>query len=338
MPPSILRRIAAFAGLALSASAAWADTPPSQPSLQPFATFNQFQFLQIFGFPALRHYQVLPAGARSSDFAFDLTNHFEEKATATEQLVVDGELLHATLIFRQGFGDHMEWALELPLMRHSGGVLDHVIDEFHDTFGFARGRRESVEDDQIRYLYRRNGVTEVDIDDSQAGIGDIRVVLTRQLTGMPQGRGAAISGLLKLPTGDPDKLTGSGGTDAALWLTYGAEPAGGSRWSWLGTLGALYTSDGDVLEDYRRNGAVFGSYTLGWRWTDTVQLKGQIYAHSTLYRETEMKPLDEFAALGIIGLVWRVTPTIDLDFGLAEDLHEGASADMSLHFAVRRRI
>jgi hypothetical protein len=338
MARSITRVVVGLAMVMCCVAAARAEPPPAQPSLQPFATFNQFQFLQLFGFPALRHYQVLPPGARASDFAFDLTNHFEEKTTATEELVVDGELLHATLIFRQGFGDHMEWALEVPLMRHSGGVLDHVIDEFHDTFGFARGRREDVEDDQIRYLYRRNGVTEVDIDDSQAGIGDIRVVLTRQLKGMPQGRGASVSGLLKLPTGDPDKLTGSGGADAALWLTYGAEPAGGSRWSGLGTLGALYTSDGDVLEDLRRNGAVFGSYTLGWRWTDAVQLKGQIYAHSALFRNTELKPLDEFAVLGIIGLAWRVTPAIDLDFGLAEDLHEGASADISLHFAVRRRI
>ncbi|MGH8454358.1 MAG: DUF3187 family protein [Nevskiales bacterium] len=331
-----LRILPALAGLSFFAGLARAETP--QPSLQPYATFNQFQFLQLYGFPVLRHYQVLPDGARSSDFAFDLTNHLEIGSNAEENFIVDGEQLHATLIFRQGFGDNLEWALEVPLMRQSGGFLDSHIDDFHDTFGFARGRRARTNDDEIRYLYQRNGVTLVDIDSSQQGIGDIRVVLTRQLKNMPEGRGASVSGLLKLPTGDADKLTGSGGTDVAVWATYGAEPVNGSRWSWLGTVGALYTSDGDFLEDQRKNGGVFGSYTLGWRWSDTIQLKGQIYGHSALYKDTELKPLRDFAVLGIVGLGWRVTPVIDLDFGIAEDLHQGASADVSLHFAVRRRI
>lgn len=317
---------------------AWAETSNSQPSLQPFATFNQFQLLQVYGFPVLRHYQVLPDGARSSDFAFDLTNHYDQGGNSVENFVVDGEALHATLIFRQGFGNQMEWALEVPLVRHSGGFMDGIIDDFHDIFGFDRGRRETVEDDQIQYLYQRNGVTQLNIDDSEQGIGDIRVVVTKQLSGIKEGHGASISGLVKLPTGDADRLTGSEGTDAAVWLTYGGKPAAGSRWDWLGSIGALYTSDGEIIEDQRDNSAVFGSYTLGWRWTDTLQLKGQIYAHSPLYDDTDLDPLGEFAVLGIVGLGWRLTPEIDLDFGLVEDLHEGASADVSLHFAVRRRI
>lgn len=327
-----------FVAGASLAGQAHAEAVTRQPSLQPFATYNQFQLVQVYGFPVLRSYQVLDEGTRSSDFAFDLTNHLDIGSNTEENFLIDGEQLHATLIFRQGFGNNMEWALEVPLMRQSGGFLDGPIDSFHDTFGFDRGKRQTTEDDQIRYLYQRNGVTKLDIDSSQQGIGDIRVVLSKQLTGYTEGRGASISGQIKLPTGDADKLTGSGGTDVAVWYTYGAEPVGASRWSWLGTVGALYTSDGDVLEDQRRNTAGFGSYTLGWRWTDTVQLKGQLYAHSALYKDTELDPLGEFAVLGVIGLGWRVTPEIDLDFGLVEDLHEGASADVSLHFAVRRRI
>ncbi len=332
------RILPAFVGLIVFAGMARAETAVQQPSLQPFATFNQFQFLQVYGFPVLRHYRVLPDGARSSDFAFDLTNHLDVGSNDEENFIVDGEQLHATLIFRQGLGDNLEWALEVPLMRQSGGFLDGTIDGFHDTFGFDRGRRARTEDDQLRYLYQRNGETLIDIDDSQQGIGDIRVVLTRQLRNVPEGRGASVSGLIKLPTGDADRLTGSGGTDVAVWGTYGAEPSNGSRWSWLGTLGAIYTSDGDLLEDQRKNGGLFGSYTLGWRWTDTVQLKGQIYSHSAMYKDSELEPLTEFAVLGLVGLGWRVTPDIDLDFGIAEDLNEGASADVSLHFAVRRRI
>jgi hypothetical protein len=334
----IKRALAAIAGLILFASAARAEDTASQPLLQPFSTYNQFQFLQVFGFPALRHYQVLPEGARSADFTLDLTNHLDEHADSDESFIVDGEQTRVALVFRQGLGNHLEWALEVPLIWQSGGFLDGYIDDFHDTFGFDRGRRAVVEDDRIRYFYRHGGVTKVDIDDSEKGIGDIRVVLTRQLQGWPEGRGASISGLLKLPTGDADKLTGSGGADVSAWFTYGTAPAGGSRWSWLGSLGALYASDGDLIRDQRRNGAAFGSYTLGWRWTDTVQLKGQIYGHTALFEDTDLKPLGEFALLGVVGLAWRATPAVDLDFGIVEDLHEGASADVTLHLAVRRRI
>lgn len=309
-----------------------------KPVLQPFATFNQFQFLQIYGLPVFRSYEVLPEGTRSSDFAFDLTNHLDIGTDdPNEQFIVDGELLHATLIFRQGFGNDMEWALEVPILRHSGGFLDGPIDRFHDIFGFDRGRRARTEDDRLLYLYQRNGRTLFRMDDNAAGLGDIRLVLTKELSNV-DGRGSSISGLIKAPTGDPDKLTGSGGADAALWYTWGAQPRDGSRWSWLATLGGIYTSRGDVLEELRRRGAGFGSFTLGWRWTDTVQLKGQLYAHSPLYEDSELDPLKEVAVLAVIGGGWQVTPTIDLDFGLVEDLNAGASADVSLHFAIRRRI
>jgi hypothetical protein len=316
-----------------------AEETAAPPPLQPFATYNQFQLLQIYGFPALRHYQVLADDARASDFTFDLTNHLDMDNThPNENYLIDGEQMRATLIFRQGLGNNLEWALEVPLIWHSGGFLDDSIDDFHDLFGFSRGRRGFVEDDQIRFFYQRNGVTKLDIDSSEKGIGDVRVALTRQLQDMPAGRGASVSGLIKLPTGDPDKLTGSGSADAAVWFTYGAEPGAGSRWSWLGSLGALYAGDGEVIEDQRRRGAGFGSFTLGWRWSDSVQLKGQVYGHSALYEDTRLEPLGEFALLGIVGLGWRVTPVTDLDFGITEDLHEGATADVSLHFAVRRRI
>jgi hypothetical protein len=333
-----LMRIWVVFGILLCLPGVHAEDTAAQPSLQPFATYNQFQLLQIYGFPSLRHYQVLADGARSSDFAFDLTNHLDMHNNADESFLIDGEQMHVAMTFRQGFGDNLEWALEVPLIWHTGGFLDDSIDDFHRTFGFDRGRREHVEDDQIRYFYQRDGVTKLDIDSSGKGIGDVRVVLTRQLKNMPAGRGASVSGLLKLPTGDPDKLTGSGSADAAVWFTYGAEPAGGSRWSWLGSLGALYAGDGEVIEDQRRTGAGFGSFTVGWRWTDNVQFKGQVYGHSALYRDTELEPMGEFALQGIVGLSWRVTPVTDLDFGITEDLHEGASADVSLHFAVRRRI
>lgn len=333
----VLRGFASVAVLLLCAIPARAETV-TRPVLQPFATFNQFQFLQIYGLPVFRSYEVLPEGTRSSDFAFDITNHLDIGTDdPNEQFIVDGELLHATLVFRQGFGNDMEWALEVPLLRHSGGFLDGPIDEFHDTFGFDRGRRARTEDDQLLYHYERNGRTLFHMDDSAGGLGDIRVVLTKELSNA-DGRGSSISGLIKLPTGDPDKLTGSGGADVAIWYTRGAQPRNGSRWSWLGTIGAIYTSKGDVLEELRRRGAGFGSFTLGWRWTDTLQLKGQLYAHSPLYKDSELDPLKEYAVLAVIGAGWQATPTMELDFGLVEDLNAGASADVSLHFAIRRRI
>lgn len=308
------------------------------PALQPFATFNRFQFAQIFGLPLLRSYEVLPDGARSSDFAFELMNHLDVSTEdPNEQFINDGEVMHAMLVFRQGFSDDMEWALEVPMLRHSGGVLDGTIDKFHDVFGFDRGTRARIEDDQIRYLYRRDGITEIDIDSSTGGLGDARIVLTRAL-GNADGRGSSVSGLLKLPTGDPDKLTGSGAADVALWYTTGAQPQSGSRWSWLGTVGGIYTGRGDVLEEYRRRGAAFGSYALGWRWTDTLQLKGQLYVHTALYRDVEAIPLQEVAVMAVVGGAWQMTPTTTLDIGLAEDLNEGASADVSLHLAIRRNL
>lgn len=304
--------------------------------VQPFAIYNQSPVLQVYGLPLPRGFRVLPEAAQELDFTLDLTNNFESQTGPSESLVFDGETHRGTLIYRRGFAGNMEFSAELPFIKQDGGFMDGFIDDFHDVFGFGSGGRARAAEDQLLYRVIHNGSTLLNMVDSADGVGDLRLSLQRQLTGLPENRGAAIGATLKLPVGDADDLTGSEAADLALWATYGTADAA-SPWGLLGSLGAIYTGAGEVLRELRRQGAVFATLTLGYAWNEQLQFKAQIYAHSALYKSTQLEALDGAPVQGALGGSWQFLPQWGLDVAVVEDLNVGASPDASFHFALKRR-
>lgn len=311
--------------------------PTIAAEVQPFALYNQSPVLQVYGLPLPGGFRVLPEGAQTVTLTLDLTNNFIGRTKPGESLIFDGETHRGTLIYRRGLGNNLDLSFELPFVRHDGGFMDGFIDDFHGVFGFGSGGRDRVAEDQLLYRVVRGGNTPVNVDDSTGGVGDLRFSLSRELTNMPQGRGASVGATLKLPAGDADRLTGSGAADLAVWATYGTDNPD-SRWGLVGTIGAIHTGKGEILRDLRRQGGLFGSLTLAYAWSETLQFKTQVYANSALYKDSALDPLNSTSILGVLGGSWQFSPLWGLDVGVVEDLHAGASPDVSFHFALRRRI
>ncbi len=314
-----------------------AGLPAQAVEVEPFALYNQSPIAQIYGFPLTRGFRVLPEAAQRLDFTLDLTSNFEAEATASESVIFDGETHRGTFIYRRGLGNNLDVSFELPILRHDGGFMDGFIDNFHDVFGFGSGGRDKTQEDQLQYRVIRNGATLLDLRNSESGVGDARLSLTRQLAGMPEGRGAAVGATLKLPTGDADRLTGSGAADIAAWATYGTDTPT-SAWGWVGTVGAIYTGEGDVMPGLRRRSGLFGSVTLAYAWNERLHFKAQAYASSPLYEDSELDALDGAPVLGVLGGSWQFAPQWGLDVGVVEDLNVGATPDVSFHFALRRKL
>jgi Protein of unknown function (DUF3187) len=168
------------------------------------------------------------------------------EATAAETsshhaYLVDGETMNLTVAGSYGFGARFEAGFSLPLYVHTGGFLDHTIDEYHDQLNLPDGGRAAFARNQYVVAYTDDGHT-VYLDEAPGGVspGDLlltgRVALAASVTGT-----SALSGTLavELPTGKSSRFDGNGKTDVGLgleasWRRKGSTTHAGSRYAFPG--------------------------------------------------------------------------------------------------------
>ena len=319
-----------FTAAALAASAGRGDAQAPQP----LAFSDQSPTVAVYGLPRADGYTVAEPGAWHAGLRVDYPSHFSEQQSGNESLLFDGETTRAAIIFERGLANDWQATVEIPFVDHSGGFADGFIDDFHDVFGFADGGRSDAPRDRQTFRYQRDGRVALDVSDSPSGIGDIRLGLKKRLAGMGDW-GMAVAGELKLPTGDADRLTGSGAADVSLWATVGNNQNGISRWRMLAGAGGLYSGKGDVLEDQRVQEVAFGWATLGYALAPAFVVEVQAYAHSAFYDDTDIEALDGTAVSGALGFDWRLSERSQLEFAIIEDLNTGASPDVSFLLGLR---
>lgn len=301
---------------------------------RPFVFTDQSPTVGVYGLPRADGYTVAERGRWQAGFSVDYTSHYTTQISGAERLTFDGETTRAALVFKRGFGDRWQASIEIPFVDHSGGFGDGFIDDFHDTFGFGDGGRSRAANDQQNFRYERGDRLALDVDDSPSGIGDVRLGVKKRLAGFGDW-GAAVSGEFKLPTGDADRLTGSGSADFALSAMIGNNQLGLSDWRLGAGAGALYTGKGDVLADQRVQTVGFGWASIGYALTNAFVVQVQANSHSAFYNETNLEAIDGIAVQGALGFDWRVTETSAVTFAIIEDLNPGASPDVSFTLGLR---
>ncbi len=317
-------------------SPAWgqvADAPNDAAAPQAFAFFDQSPTAQIYGLPRAEGYTVQASGEQRLAFYVDYSSHYTEQSAPNEALLFDGETARAALIYERGFGSGWQASFALPFVDHSGGFADGFINDWHDFFGLPGDERKAAPDDRQRFSYTRNGEKRLGVDDSPSGLGDIRLGLKKRLAGLGDW-GMSVAGQLKLPTGHASRLTGSGGADLSLWTTIGNNQIKASPWRVLGAAGLLYTGEGDVLADQRRQTAGFGWITLGYAFTPRLVARAQTYIHTALYNHTGIEALDGTAVQGALGFEWQVLSRSSLSFAVVEDLNTNVTPDVSFTLGV----
>ena len=108
------------------------------------------------------------------------------------------------------------YRFSVPIVHDSGGVLDSVIDAWHEAFGFSRGNRPFYPKKQIDYSYS-GGDARIDLNHSQTSLGDIAADLGWYAVDDAR-RTLSLWAGLKAPTGTVSDLTSDGAWDGALWL------------------------------------------------------------------------------------------------------------------------
>ncbi len=289
-----------------------------------FPVDNQAALARAFALPSLGQAGVLDAGLQQWRASLDWTNEFVLDQTDDASVLEDGETQRYALNWRRGLGHDLEVSAELPLLITGGGILDGVIENWHNLFGLPDGGRDAAPHHQYHYQYIRNGQTLLDVDSATVGVGDVTLGGGWQLR-----PGLALRAMAKLPTGDAGRLLG-GNPGGALWADY-YPFAASARWSGFLSAGASLNGADDTLGAQHHPYVAFGGAGVGYRLVARWQVQGQIYAHSQLYRDSSLSPLHKEGLQMALGARYEVSGSTAITAGFQEDLVTDSSPDVSFH-------
>ncbi|HEY9033570.1 MAG TPA: DUF3187 family protein [Pseudomonadales bacterium] len=287
---------------------------------------NHSPFAQFVGLPGLADPQKLAAGDNRLALVTTLSNQFVLRAKQPDPLLIDVESYISELYWRHGFAG---WELEVavPLISYRRGFMDDLVENFHDLFGMPNANRDKRPRDQLRIDYQ--GQDNVLLEQPVSGLGDVRLAAGWQLADSWRHR-QSLQLMVKLPSGNSERLLGSGSLDVALYSSHRWHPG---SWQFDLQYGLLWMQTPDVLANQRRDWAGFGGmaiarpfYWPGW------QVMLQLDLHTALYRASNKEPLNEAVMLSG-GLRYR-TSDWQLQLVLLEDLKVYSAPDVGFMLAM----
>lgn len=300
--------------------------------LDAFPLRNHNPFLQVYGVPAFVTHELAAPGGFDVDVALDIANDADDADREGEVLIIDAEIRTLNVSLRRRIGERFEVGLDVPYVSYSGGFLDSVIYDFHELLGVSNSAREGP-NDQFRLYMEKDGVTLYDAADSSSGIGDVRLSAAMRL-----GR-ATVRASVKAPTGDADKLTGSGAADFAMGIYGGGKTILLQRnLHYSGFAGVLALGDGDVLPTLQKSVVPYGGLALRWQATERFALATQLYVQAP-YLEASLDEVGGSTLQLAFGGDYRfASQNLLLRFAIAEDIAAAATPDFALHLSLRRYI
>ena len=284
-------------------------------------------FIQIYGLPAFQTAALASPDGFVLGMSIDITNDADDSESGPDQLIIDGETTTVALSLRRRVHARLELGIDVPYVQHSGGSLDGFIKDWHSMLGLSNSRRDGPYD-QLRHAYISDGTTLVGLDSSVSGIGDVQLSAA-----MPLGN-LTLRAAVKLPTGDADKLTGSGATDLSLGVygsriyTFRERDLGLS-----GFVGALALGDGDVLLELQRSFVPYGGVALRWQATEKFGLAAQLSMQGS-YFDTHFDDIGGNTIQLGFGADYRAGDFL-WRLAFAEDMNGAATADFAMQLSFR---
>ena len=304
----------------------YSDNARSETST-PFLTHDQNPLVMIYGLPLPTAAKIIQHNKTRISTSLNISNTINAELNNNELLFIDAETYQLNLLFEYGLSKNWMLRAQLPLVSHNGGFLDSWIDNYHDLLNLPEHIRPLHPVDQLQINYQLNGTPLINLQQRTSGVGDLSIQLGYQVKSESKLHISYWSSL-KLPTGDAQKLTGSGSTDLALWLS---ADTGLSNDKWLyGNLGAMFMSDGDVMPLIQKNTVLFASAGLQIHPWEKVLLKFQFDNHSEFY-DSKTKFLGPVVQLTLGGTV--LFDSSSLDIAISEDIQTQASPDITFNLS-----
>lgn len=310
----------------------------------------QIYGIPLVGFADFRNDPDKRTGTANSQLSISgnlasVSNQFREGG---ERGILDGESLRLDINYQRTLPTLASWIekwhlhnprlqLNLPLIHHGQGFFDSSVETFHDWFGLPNGNRGLRPSNALLYTYSRNGQQLLNFQNEQTGIGDTSLgFAVTALTQRYTHRRLDIAFNLKLPSGDANKLTGSGGTDFSTSLTLiNPLPLQKLKLEWSASAYYIRLSRSGPLRSILKRELLAARAIISWQKTEKWQLFTRLDYHQALYL-SDLRSLGEDTLAATFG-VTRKLPNGSVAFYLGEDLFIDNSQDFSLATSWTRR-
>ena len=304
--------------------------------IYPFYIANQNPFIQIFGLPKSEPAAIVNDGSLGLITALDMVSNTVQGHNANEALVLDGESYRLNFEFKYAV-DGTEYLMQLPVVRHSSGRFDNFIRSWHHVFRLSNAEQKQFLANQLSYDYAYNGRQIISVDTGQSGIGDLRLGVARYLmkSQTPSPRQAVMRASIKLPTGDSEKLMGSGGTDISLEIAMQDENLlSRYRIGVFGQVGALWLGSSDLFYDVQRHVVAYGAAGMTWNYSNGVILRSQLNLHSSFY-DSNIVDIGGDSVQFTVGGSILYSGANRVDIGITENLFTNATPDFGVNVTYR---
>ena len=318
-----------FLGLLASANSLVA-----QKTVKPFQTHNQSPLLHFFGLP------TNPGGSTLGKDEFYLGNYFNISNNATssikkgETIYLDGEMYRNEFQFSYGLMSKLELSISIPVVRHSNGIMDSFISNWHETFNLPEKARKAMPRFKLNYFILEDKSSVLSMNESKLGLGDISISIGTPVLDRMNHK-LALRSFFKLASGKKDLLIGSGTNDYGFQFTGTIKPVierGQSAWFY--SLGYLRVGNGAVLDQKVTRNVGFGSIGISHNLNNKWYLKSQIDFHSSFYKKANTKQLDNYSGQLTLGVDYFLSDKLVLTGGFIEDIIVNTAPDFSLLFGI----
>jgi Protein of unknown function (DUF3187) len=290
-----------------------------------FATRDQNSLLRGFYLP-------LPSDARlatGADLSATLlvSNTLNVEKNSHENLLVDGESDALDLTYGNALAQNWRYRFTVPVIHDSGGILDSVIDTWHELLGFSRGYRPFYPKRQIDYIYSGEG--HIDLEHSQTSLGDIAADVGWYAVDDAR-RTFSIWGGIKAPTGKVADLTSDGAWDGALWAHMAMR---WTKWQLAAEIGLAQPFGDELFDGHAHRSSVFArlaaTRSVGALWSLRAQLDGQT-GHVA---GSDTRLLGSSLQL-TVGGVRRLHGRWRVEMGFAEDVAVNTAPDITFFLGI----
>ena len=167
---------------------------------------------------------VLTAGQNTYRLQLDLINNLLIPAPTGSSVIIDNEYQRLTLTWHRGLGHRSELQIQGGILWRNGGILDGIITFYHHLTGLPA---DAIDDPLGRDHWRQyrsilqvvSGTGRVIVNQGNGfGLEETMVTFKHSLIPPSHRSAVAVRLALKLPTGNPRLLLGSGNVDEGLSL------------------------------------------------------------------------------------------------------------------------